>query len=165
MKKWIVSVMLMSAVVLSGCSGVDFEPMLDVYSPVEEVNPQNMQVQLPEDAALSVMSGDTGTLYYGENYEISLETYPSGNISQTLYNVTGRTLDELTVMEIPVAQGNSFRCGWSAADDEGERIGQCIIIDDGRYHYCLSVLADAEEADTLRPMIETVLNSYSFPSY
>lgn len=165
MKKWIVSVLLVSAVVLCGCSVENFEPMLDVHSPSDQVTPQKMQIKLPEDAALSVMYGETGTLYYGENYEVSIETYPSGNISQTMCNVTGRKMEELTVMQIPVAQGNSYRCGWSVTDGEGDRIGQCIIIDDGRYHYCLSVLADADAASELRPIIETVLNSYSFPSY
>jgi len=165
MRKWIVSVMLVLAAVFSGCSAEVFEPMLDVYNSGEQGTPLKMQIELPDDAAFCVMSGDTGTLYYGEHYEVSVETYPSGNISQTLYNVTGHKMEELTVMEIPVAQGNSYRCGWSAANDEGEQIGQCIIIDDGRFHYCLSVLADAEEADALRPVIRTVLNSYSFPSY
>jgi len=165
MKKWMVSVILVSTIMFSGCSAENFEPMLDVYGPGVQPQPAKIQVKLPENAALSVMMGDTGTLYYGENYEVCVETYPSGNINSTLNKITGRSADELTVLEVPVEQGNSYRCGWSVTDDEGERIGQCIVIDDGNYHYCLTVLVDAECAGQLRPMIDMVLNSYSFPSY
>lgn len=165
MKKWVLLVMVVALMTLCACSAEDFEPMLDVYGPSDHAQPAKIQIDLPEDAVLSVMAGDTGTLYYGENYEVCVETYPSGNISDTLKKITGRQLSDLTVLEVPVEEGKSYRCGWSVTDGEGERIGQCVVIDDGRFHYCLSVLADAESAGQLRPVIESVLNSYRFPSY
>ena len=150
---------------LNGCSAETVEPLLDVYGSGNGMQPAQMRIELPNDTAVSVMKGDTGTLYYGDHYAVSVETYPSGNISNTLYQITGHDMEELTVLELADDMGNSYRCGWSAAGEEGEQVGQCVVIDDGCYHYCLTIVTDADYAAELRPVIDMILNSYSFSSY
>ena len=35
----------------------------------------------------------------------------------------------------------------STAGEQGERLGRGVILDDGDYHYCLTVLQDADVTD------------------
>ena len=45
--------------------------------------------------------------------------------------------------------------------EEGEQVGRACILDDGSYHYVLSVLAQADRAAELEGVIADLFRSYS----
>ena len=166
MKKWIIGTVLLLGIMLCGCSGGEtFEVIADslIDSPMAE--PAKMVLELPDDAALSVMSGTDWQCYEGEDYQIILQTYPSGNLDQTLQKVTGYGKEHLKVMEVSQANVDKYFSAWSAVSEEGEVVGQCAVLDDGVYHYCLSILVDADAAGEVRDTVDAVFASYSLEGY
>ena len=43
-----------------------------------------------------------------------------------------------------------YDCAWTAAGETGSRIGRATILDDGNYHYTMTVMADSADAGTLQ---------------
>lgn len=165
MKKRMIVILLVLSALLCGCSAAEtFEQLQDVYVAAPAAEPAQIKMDLPEDAAQSVMSTDSGKLYFGENYEVLVETYESGDLNKTLQTVTGYPADQLTVMQLRDDGFNRYLCAWSTVTAEGERVGRCAVLDDGNYHYCLTVLIPAAEAGRLQTVVDSLLRSYSLSS-
>lgn len=166
MKKWILGMFLLFGVFLCGCRGGEsFEVIADNVGELPVIEPAKVEVKIPEDGTLAVMSGSDWQCYEGENYQIILQTYPSGDLNQTLQNITGYNKDHLSVMEISGENIDKYLCAWSAVSEEGELVGRCTVLDDGVYHYCLSVLVDAEVSGEIRDTVDAVFATYSLEGY
>ena len=166
MKKWIVGVMLLLSVTLCACSGAEtFEVISDNVVEYPAPTPAKVQLKIPDDAALSVMNSSEGQSYEGDHYQIIVQTYPSGNLDQTLQLLTGYHKDQLKIMEISEENLSKYLCAWSSVSDEGELVGRCAVLDDGRYHYCLSVLVDAQMSGEIREDIDALFADYSLEGY
>ena len=50
---------------------------------------------------------------------------------------------------------------WAAAGENGERLGRAVILDDGNYHYTMTVLKDAEATKKTQVVWRTVFESFS----
>lgn len=146
MKKCLLAAMV-AVVLLAGCGAKPLETVNDVYPQVVEDAPRRLSVELPKEAALPVMQREDGEkLYLCGDFELRLQTVPSGNLAGTLRKVTG--LSEETLRPIQVRWGENIRydCVWCAAGEEGELVGKTAIIDDGCYYYCVTALAPTELA-------------------
>lgn len=166
MKKWMVGVILLLSVVLCGCSNVKtFEVISDNIVDFPSPTPAKVHLRLPDDATLSVMNGSDGQSYEGDHYQIIVQTYPSEDLSQTLQLITGYSKNQLNVMEVTEDNLNKYLCAWSAVSEEGELVGRCAVLDDGRYHYCLSVLVDAQMSGEIREDIDAIFADYSLEGY
>ena len=108
--------------------------------------PREISVRLPENTVLPVMEQDGRKLYMGQNYEIMLETLASGDLNATICSVSGFEKEQLTVLQTQQADAERYDFVWTTAGERGERLGRAVILDDGNYHYCMSVLRDAEES-------------------
>lgn len=144
MKKMIALVCTM--LMLTGCSVQTFEKVEDLNDVPALATPATLLMDLPEEAAAPAMQGSSGTLYFCGNYDIMVEVMPSGNLNSTLQILTGFEREELNLMQ-------TLRCGvdcyegvWSAAGEAGDHVGRVLVLDDGSYHYCVSVMAMAEDA-------------------
>ena len=122
------------ALVLCGCGAketletiADDIPVESVLGPMREIS-----VRLPDGAVSPVLKSEAEQLYLSEDYEILVQTCPAGNLNDTIRKLTGFDKEQLTVMET------------EQAGEDGERLGRAAILDDGSYHYCLSVLRDAQ---------------------
>lgn len=157
---------LLLGVSLCGCSGGEsFEVIADSFVDSPKAEPGKMVLDLPDEVTLSVMSGSDWQCYEGEHYQIILQTYPSGNLDQTLQQVTGYGKEHLSVMEISAMNIDKYFCAWSAVSEEGEVVGRCTVLDDGVYHYCLSILVNAEASGEVRDVVNGVFASYSLEGY
>ena len=134
------------ALVLGGCGAKETLETVADDIPAEPVLGQmrEISVRLPDGAVSPVLSGEAEQLYLSEDYEILVQTCPAGDLNDTVRKLTGFDADQLTVME--TEQDGVKRCDfvWASAGEDGERLGRAAILDDGSYHYCLSVLRDAE---------------------
>lgn len=136
------------------------ELVLDVASPLREV-----LIALPEEAVMPVSETDTGAWYHCGGYELMLQTLPGGDLDATLQAVSGYTASELTL--IRTTPGDYKRCDlvWSCMGEQGEQVGRAAVLDDGHYHYVLSVLTDAESAGQCSEAWEDIFSSYALGSY
>lgn len=166
MKKWLIRICLILGIMLCGCSGgEDFEVIADSLVDSPKPEPAKMVLTLPSDVTLSVMEGSDWECYEGEHYQIILQTCPSGSLDQTLQLVTGYSKEQLNVMEISATNVDKYFCAWSSVSEAGEVVGRCTILDDGMYHYCLSILIDAEVSGEVRDTINAVFATYSLEGY
>ena len=49
---------------------------------------------------------------------------------------------------------------WASAGENGDQLGRAVILDDGNYHYCLSVLRDADTTERSQIVWRDVFDSF-----
>ena len=146
MKKY--CVLLLMGLLLCGCKQQEtMETISDEMLLPVMAQPRNIAVALPGEAALPVVENDAGRIYLCDEYEIVLQTLDGGDLDRTMQTVSGLERDQLTIMETFADDVNRYEFVWTSAGERGEQLGRGVILDDGSYHYCLSVLRNAEKAD------------------
>ena len=154
--------LLLISVLLSGCSStptfetVADEWVQDVAAPLGEI-----RLTLPEEAVIPVSESEIGKLYQCDGYEIAVQTLESGNLDATIRTVTGYSREDLTVLETRLDDIRRYDLVWSCLGEQGEQVGRACVLDDGNYHYVLSVLAEADRAHELETVISDLFRSYS----
>lgn len=150
--------LLVFALLLCGCASQEtFEKVED--DPVQAVMQEQREISLTVDGDALALQGETGTMYLCDGYEVTVETLSAGNVSGTFQALTGFGTDGLTVIETAVSDVTRYECVWSAAGEAGDVVGRAVLLDDGIYHYCVTVLADADDAYTLQKTWEELLDS------
>lgn len=151
------------ALLLTGCTQPkDFETMSDAYIEPELPLAQRVDFQLPEDAAKAVLeSAEAGTLYLCDNYSVAVQTLPAGNLDATLHEVTGYGAEKVQLWEKKEGELSRLVCVWTAAGEGGDQMGKATILDDGNYHYVLSVMAAAEDAGELADTWQILMESFN----
>lgn len=141
-------VCLLAGLLLCGCGAAEtMETVADEWIIPVAAKPREISLELPGEALACAMESDSGRLYYGDSYEVSVQTLSSGDLDATLGEITGFPREELTVMQTRTGDVKRWEFAWAAAGEKGERIGRGVIMDDGEYHYCLTVLQDADVDD------------------
>ena len=159
MKKCVLFALL--ALLLTGCGSQEtFETVADEWVTPVMAQPKSITVSLPGEAALPTVESDSARLYLCQDYEITLQTLSAGDLNATLQDLTGYGRDALTVMETLRSDMPCYEFTWTCAGENGDRIGQGIILDDGSYHYCLTALWDAEKTENLQIVWSEIFASF-----
>lgn len=144
MKRWILVCLL--ACLLTGCRAEEtLETVSDEWMVPVMAQPREISVRLPENALAPVLEQENRQLYMAQDYEIMLETLASGDLDATIRTLSGYGKDQLTVMETRQNDADRYDFVWTTAGEAGDRLGRAVILDDGNYHYCMSVLRDPGE--------------------
>ena len=144
MKKRVLIAML-AALFLAGCGKTEtMETVADEMDVPVLAQPRKISVELPGQAE-AALETDAGQLYVTDDYEIAVETLDGGDLNGTLQALSGRTAEELTVLETRTEDG----------------LGRAVILDDGNYHYCLSVQRPADPEKTSQVVWSQVFQSFS----
>ena len=146
MKKYVW--IILTALLLTGCAQAETgETVADVWEePVQVWEPREIRLELPGEAVACAMESDTGRLYLGDGYEVMVQTLPGGDLDATIRSLTGFDREDITVMQTG-QEPKRWEFAWAAAGERGERVGRGVVLEDGSYHYCLSVLQDADDDD------------------
>lgn len=161
MRKLIVIGLLL--LMLTGCKGEEsFETMMDGTPEPVQAEKMHIMVNLPEDAAKQVMSSDeSGSAYLCEDYVLTVQTLPGGDLSKTLLETTGFTPEKLPLIETVQGDIKRYVCVWTSLGENGAQVCRCTVLDDGNYHYVLTAMADEEKAGELSSGVwETVFSSF-----
>ena len=157
MKK--VLVILFATVLLCGCTAQTFEKVEDMNDVQAMAQPATLLMDLPEEAAAPAMQDSSGTLYFCGEYDIMVEVMPSGNLDNTLQTLTGFGRNELELVQTVRCGVDCYEGAWSAAGEAGDHVGRVLILDDGSFHYCVSVMAMAEDISTCADDWNSILTS------
>ncbi len=159
MKTWWICLPLL--ILLAGCGGPkDFETMGDSYLIPTTPEPARVSILLPEDAVVMTMQNETGgTLYLCDGYSLAVQTLEAGDLDATLRSVTGYGKDALRLYTLQTGSGLRHECVWAAVGEDGDQVGKAMILDDGAYHYAVTVLAQAERAGELAETWQEILDS------
>lgn len=164
MKKcWI---LLLLTLFLTGCGAQQtFETVSDVLDMAAMAQMQQVSLVFPEDAAAASMENpDAGTIYLCDGYTLTVQTMEAGDLDRTLRQLTGYGREQLTVMETQQDNAARYECVWSAAGEGGDQVGRAVVLDDGNYHYAVTVMADFAAAGDLTAVWQEILSSVKLVS-
>lgn len=146
-----ICVLLAAIVLVAGCAA---QPVLETVSDVADLpaisQMRRLEIELPREATVpTLQSEEGGRLYVCDDYTITVQTLESGDIDRTLRNLTGFGKSELVVMETEAENIKRINCVWSAAGEGGDYVGRALVLDDGQYHYAVTVMAEFSKAGDL----------------
>ncbi len=146
MRKCIVLLLLLSAA-LCGCGGEEtFETVADdMLQSVSSIR-REITVSLPGEAASPTVESGDSRLYQCGDYDVCVQTLEGGDLSRTIQYLTGYKKDDLTVMQTQRDGNPCYEFVWASVGETGDLVGRGLILDDGSYHYCVSLLGDAHSA-------------------
>ena len=152
--------LLVAALLLTGCSAGVYETIADVKHVSATQPPMRKTVlEFPKDAAILTASG-SDMLYTCGDYTMSLQSLPAGDLSSTVRTVCGYEMSQLTVMETQCGDHTRYEWVWTSAGENGDVLCRAAVLDDGDYHYCLSVQVDAEQAGTVNQTWNELFRSF-----
>lgn len=147
---------------LSGCAAQQtFETVSDIYAPQTDLSEKTLIFDIPQEAAVLVAADREDRVYFCEGYEIMVQTMQSGDLSRTVRQITGYPQEKITLVQTELRTVDQYSLAWTAMTEEGDAIGRAVILDDGCYHYCLSVIASAEETWQLQQCWQELFDSVS----
>ena len=158
MKK--ISFVLLALLLLAGCASKNVETVSDNYTPVPEKTMQQVYVALPEEAATPTMESlETGKLYLCDGYTLALQTMAAGDLQKTIQQVTGFSPEKLQIMQTMAGGVRRYDCVWAAAGEAEDQVARATILDDGNYHYAVTVMAPFSTAGDLASTWQAILSS------
>ena len=147
---------------LAGCGRVEtMETISDEILQPVMAQPREIAVSLPGEASIPTMEGDTGRMYLAADYEIYIQTLTSGDVNGTIRSVSGYEKDDLTVMQTSPDGIDRYEFVWTCAGENGDRLGRGVVLDDGDYHYVMTVLRDAETSESTQIVWNDVFESFN----
>lgn len=161
MKKTFIACLVI--LLLAGCSRPkDFETLADNYIEPYQEEAWQILLKYPPEAATAVLeSEDAGKLYLCDGYTLTVQTLESGDLNRTLKEVTGFTKDALMVIGTVQNSLKRYDCAWTAASEGEEQICRAAILDDGNYHYVISVMADYGRVGALQEVWQGIFDSFT----
>lgn len=153
-------VLICVLLMLAGCSQQTFETVTDLHQDGPLPQAKSICLDLPKEAALPTMeSEESGKLYLCDGYSIAVQTLSGGDLDGTLRQLTGFSRDALTVMERKTGDISRYDCVWTAAGEGQDQTCRCVVMDDGIYHYAVTVMADSADAGKLQQTWQSILGS------
>lgn len=146
MKKiWVIFVVF--GLMLTGCGAEEtFETIADEVVQQVSVQVREIALQLPEEAASPTVESGANRLYQCRDYDISIQTLDGGDLNRTIQTLSGYEKESLTVIQTERSGVACYEFVWASVGETGDQIGRAVILDDGSYHYCVSILGDADAA-------------------
>lgn len=146
---------------LGGCASQEtFETLLDAYEVSVMAELRQVELALPEDAVIETFEQeDVGKLYLCDGYSVAVQTMGSGDLNKTLYEATGFREEQLAIMKTKRGDVTRYDYTWCAAGEVEEQICRGVLLDDGSYHYVVTVMADASKAGELTATWQHILDS------
>ena len=158
--------LLMVLLLVTGCGAK--ETLETVSDEIPEISPamaREILLTLPLEAAVPASETENGEIYLCDGFEIALQTLPAGDLNATVQSISGFAREDLTIIESNRADYTRYDMVWSCAGENSHRIGKAAVLDDGNYHYVLSVLADEDRVAEYAGIWQEMLDSYSLSGY
>lgn len=158
-KLWLIGLLLL---MFTGCGAQETLGTLgDVYVEPVSAPLQQIVVSLPLDATVTAMTIEAeGSLYLCDGYTICVQTLSAGDLDKTLRTITGYGKDTLRLLESFRGDAKRYDCVWTAAGEGEDQVGRACILDDGNFHYVVSVMAGQSQSGRLEPVWRDIFDSF-----
>lgn len=159
-KFWVI---LLLTMLLAGC-GKDrtLETVADVPVTPVVAPAQRVQMHLPPELTSPVLQDENvGSLYLCDDYSLSIHTVRAGDLQKTIQNVTGMKKEDLEIMQTRKGNAKCYQWVWTVAGETGVQVGRGCVLDDGTYHYVLTVMADEDKAWEVQPTWKEIFTSFT----
>lgn len=157
-----ITIILVLLFLLAGCAA---QPTYETVNDEMELPPtpqmRQTYVELPAEAASPTIESGSERLYMCGNYEIRIQTMEGGDFGSTAKAVCGYEPDSLTVLQTRREGADCYEFVWACTGEDGDQVGRAAVLDDGNYHYVLSVIGSADNAWENYPLWLTMFQSFS----
>ena len=155
--------LVLLTVFLAGCAQQPtFETVEDVYAAPVSAPVRQILLNLPSEAAVMTMEMEDGSrLYLCKDYTVTAQTMEAGDLDRTVRAVSGFGREDLTVMATALGDFTRYDFVWTCAGENGDQLCRGAIIDDGDYHYVITVMADEALAGALASQWQVLLDSFA----
>lgn len=158
MKKLLVLLLLLFS--LTGCNASEtMETIGDDLAVSAGAVASQIAVSFADGDAALLCGEDGSKLYLFDGYCVTIQTMEGGDIEKSVQEITGFSKDSLTVMQTMKDGLTSYEYAWCAVGEGEDQICRGVILDDGNYHYAVTVMADYTQAGQLRDTWKDILNS------
>ena len=123
-----------------------FEHLGDVYQ-VMASQPSTVIFDIPSAAAVMAMGSDReNAIYFCDGYTVTVQTVAGGDLSKTIADLTGFLPGQLTMFQLPDDALKRYTLTWTCVGEGGDQVGRMVLLDDGSFHYAVTVMCSAENA-------------------
>ena len=158
-KIWLIPVCVL---LLAGCGKKQtLETVSDEYVVSTAAVMQNVIVEIPPELAVPALQDtEAGELYLCDDYSLAVQTVEAGDLAETIRDATGMERETLQIQQTRQGDAVRYQWVWSANGENGIQVGRGCILDDGKYHYVLTALADEEAAKRVQPVWQELFASF-----
>ena len=136
--------------------------MADNYVQSEVPAMGEIALYLPIGAdVVTVEHEENGKLWLCDDYCVCLQTVDSGDLEETLKTLTGQRKDDLALVCVESGEQKRYECVWVSAGEVGDQINRAVIVDDGNYHYVLTLQAEAQNAGSLNAQWKNITSTFA----
>jgi hypothetical protein len=155
-------IIVAAMLLLSGCSAQEtLETISDMYFQSVMAEVRQVIVDVPKDAGVEVLqSDDGGKLYLCDGYTVTVQTMEAGDLNKTLLDVTGYAKEDLTMMQTRQDGVKRYECIWTAAGESETQVGRACVLDDGNFHYVITVMAGESVSGGLKQVWKDLFDSF-----
>ena len=157
-KLWCVLVL---SLLLTGCGTTEvWETVTDVDDAPAMAQMQQITLTLPKDAVCETMeNSQLEKIYFCDGYTVTVQTLPGGDLEKTLQQISGFSKEQLTVMQTQMQNAKRYECVWAAAGEAEDQVARAVVLDDGSFHYAVTVMAPFSTAGDLSATWQGILSS------
>ena len=148
---------------MTGCTATQTVETVgdDWLAPVDAPLGQ-IKLKLPASATMEASIADEeGRLYLCDGYDLTVQTIDRGDLDRTCKTLCGLHSDRVTMVGLENGDQKRWEWAWTCAGEEGDWVGRAAVIDDGNYHYCLTVMAPAETASGFEAQWTALFTSFA----
>ena len=154
-------VLLMTVLLIAGCAPAQvYETVTDEPVLSASAQPGMISFDLAQEPILPAMETDGGQLYLCGDFDVMVQTLDGGDLSDTVFRISGFLPEELTLIRTESADVDKYEFVWTSATDEGQLIGRATVLDDGNYHYAMSATVNAELIEEYQEIWNGIFESF-----
>ena len=153
-------VLSLCAFFFCGCSAV--QTMETVADDIQVMaSPATVEITYFNEDVSAITADGGDRLYFCDGYTVAVQILNSVNLENSIRMMTGYSSDDLTVMKTSRDGLPAYEYVWTAAGESQEQMCRGILLDDGMFHYAITVMADYSQAGELQQTWQELLNSVS----
>ena len=111
-----------------------------------------------------MLGSDTDKLYFCDGYTAMVQIMDRGDLDKTCRRLCGFGADGVNILETAAGTCKRYDWVWTAAGEGGDVLGRAAVIDDGKYHYCVTAMAPADGAGALEDQWTAMFRSFRIGS-
>ena len=97
---------------------------------------------------------------FDDDDSVTVQTVAAGDLNATVRNAPGMNREDLQIIQTQQNGVKRYQWVWATGGENGVQVGRGCVLDDGYYHYVLTVLADEEAVGQVQSAWKEIFSSF-----